>query len=40
VFSARQIAEKLGVPIERVEADIERFIAPERLHRGPSHPIQ
>ncbi|MGJ7607143.1 hypothetical protein ACSFA7_22600 [Variovorax sp. LT1R20] len=40
VYAVQQIAEKLGVPIERVEADIERFIAPERLHRGPTHPIQ
>lgn len=40
VFSVQQIAEKLGVAVEEVDAFVGQHINPEALYRGEVHPIQ
>lgn len=43
VFSAQQIADKWGVPVDEVEAQIQRMAdmgLSDGIHTGPVHPIQ
>ena len=39
VYTAMQLAEKLGIPLEKVEGDLERFFG-DRLPVGTVHPLQ